>query len=77
MLDIHSAGITLISSKSIGKKYVRASHSGRLGLCAKGPNVIIYPQKIWFSEVSPEHVPLVMEKLEQILGEINVASQRK
>ena len=59
------------------KKYVRVSQSGCLGLCAKGPNVIIYPQKIWFSEVSPEDVPLITEKLEQILGEINGASQPK
>ncbi|HDZ90512.1 MAG: (2Fe-2S) ferredoxin domain-containing protein [Deltaproteobacteria bacterium] len=38
------------------KGKARVSQSGCMGLCAKGSNVIIYPQGIWFSGVLPEDV---------------------
>lgn len=49
------------------KKYVRVSQSGCLGLCAKGPNVILYPQKVWFSEVSQDDVGEILLKVGEIL----------
>jgi len=48
---------------------VRISQSGCLGLCAKGPNVILYPQKIWFSEVRGGDVDDILAKIGEILGE--------
>ncbi len=51
------------------KSYVRVSQSGCLGLCAKGPNVILYPRKIWFSEVSEDDVADILDSIEAILGE--------
>jgi len=51
------------------KKHVRVSKSGCMGLCASGPNVIIYPQKIWFSEVSTDDVGKIISKIEGILRE--------
>ena len=38
------------------KGKVRISTSGCMGLCAKGSNVMIYPQKVWFSEIFPDGV---------------------
>jgi (2Fe-2S) ferredoxin len=38
-----------------------------MGLCQDGPNVIIYPQKIWFSEVSPDDLGHVISSVEGIL----------
>jgi (2Fe-2S) ferredoxin len=49
------------------KGRVRVSQSGCMGLCAKGPNVMIYPQKIWFSDVSTDDVDLIISKIEPFL----------
>ena len=49
------------------KNHVRVSASGCMGLCGKGPNVIIYPQKIWFSEASIDDAGLIISKVEEIL----------
>jgi (2Fe-2S) ferredoxin len=49
-------------------KYVRVSQSGCMGLCSDGPNVILYPQKSWFSEVSISDIPSIVSKLEEIIS---------
>ncbi|MBT3193468.1 MAG: (2Fe-2S) ferredoxin domain-containing protein [Verrucomicrobia bacterium] len=49
------------------KGKVRVSTSGCMGLCAKGPNVIIYPQKVWFSEVLPDDVDDIVSTIERIM----------
>jgi (2Fe-2S) ferredoxin len=51
------------------KKHVRVSTCGCMGLCGNGPNVIIYPQKNWFSEVSADDAGLIISKVEEILGQ--------
>ncbi|OPY04258.1 MAG: Ferredoxin, 2Fe-2S [Syntrophaceae bacterium PtaB.Bin038] len=45
------------------KGRVRVSSAGCMGLCGRGPNVMVYPQKVWFAGASPEDG-------EKILGEI-------
>ena len=50
------------------KGKVRISTSGCMGLCAKGPNVMIYPQKVWFSEVSPDDVDEIVSTIERIMA---------
>ena len=49
------------------KGKVRVSTSGCLGLCSTGPNVIIYPQKILFSEVTLDDASEIELKLESIM----------
>jgi len=39
-----------------------------MGLCTKGPNVMIYPQRVWFSEVSPDDVDEIVSTLERIMA---------
>ena len=51
------------------KKHVRVSQSGCLGACDNGPVVIIYPQNIWFSEVSADDAGSIIAKVQEILGE--------
>ena len=46
------------------KGRVRVSAAGCLGLCAHGPNVLLYPQSIWFSEVKPADLPQLLEAIE-------------
>ena len=51
------------------KGKVRISTSGCMGLCLNGPNVMIYPQKVWFSEVSPDDVKDIISTLERFIAE--------
>ncbi|MFA6172658.1 MAG: (2Fe-2S) ferredoxin domain-containing protein [Kiritimatiellales bacterium] len=47
---------------------VRVSNAGCLGLCAQGPNVLIHPQKIWFSDVTEADIAGILKIVEQLLG---------
>ena len=49
------------------KGKVRVSTSGCMGLCAKGANVLIHPQQIWFSETQPDDVSQILAALAKIL----------
>jgi len=33
------------------------------GACHDGPNVVVYPDKIWYAGVKPEHVPAIVSNL--------------
>ncbi len=50
---------------------VRISQSGCMGLCGLGPNVILYPQKIWFSEVFEDDLGMIISSIEKIINENN------
>jgi (2Fe-2S) ferredoxin len=50
-------------NKNGWKGKVRISTSGCMGLCAKGSNVMIYPQKVWFSEVTPGDVAEIVSAI--------------
>lgn len=49
------------------KGRVRVSESGCLGVCAEGPNVMIYPQKLWFSGVAPDDVDAIVSAIERFI----------
>ena len=49
------------------KGRVRVSDSGCLGLCDSGPNILLYPQGIWFSDVSESDLPEIFQTLEAAL----------
>ena len=69
--DGDSAKMRINLKKEVGKRgwksLVRVSNSGCMGLCNKGPNVMIYPQGIWFSEVSVDDVHPILSKVEEIV----------
>ncbi len=46
------------------KGRVRVSAAGCLGLCARGPNVLLYPQSVWFSGVTPADLPQLLAAIE-------------
>jgi (2Fe-2S) ferredoxin len=54
-------------NKNGWKGKVRISTSGCMGLCAKGSNVMIYPQKVWFAEVTPDDVDQIVSAIEREL----------
>lgn len=51
------------------KGKVRVSTSGCLGVCGEGPNVMIYPQKLWFSGVTPDDVDEILSAIERLISE--------
>ena len=61
--------------EEVGKRgwrpQVRVSQCGCLGLCADGPNVILYPQKIWFSGVTGDDVNSILSAVDGILNSIS------
>lgn len=50
------------------KPRVRISDCGCLGLCTDGPNVIIYPQGIWFSAVETADAEQILSEIGRALG---------
>jgi (2Fe-2S) ferredoxin len=51
------------------KGKVRISTSGCMGVCAKGSNVIIYPQNVWLSEVTPDDVGEIVSIIERVMAD--------
>jgi (2Fe-2S) ferredoxin len=50
------------------KGRVRVSTTGCMGLCAKGPIVMVYPQKVLFTNAAPGHDDLILEEIAGILS---------
>lgn len=48
---------------------VRVSKAGCLGVCEHGPNVMIYPQGVWFIRVTPDDVDLIIATVEKYVAE--------
>jgi len=40
---------------------VRVSQSGCMDLCSQGPNVMIFPDGIWYKDVHLEDVPAIIQ----------------
>lgn len=54
---------------------VRVSQTGCLGLCNRGPNVMLYPQGIWFEGVAPDDAPAILQKVAAIMESSAKANQ--
>ena len=40
---------------------VQITLCGSLGLCERGPNLVVYPEGVWYSGVRPEDIPEIVE----------------
>jgi (2Fe-2S) ferredoxin/2-polyprenyl-3-methyl-5-hydroxy-6-metoxy-1,4-benzoquinol methylase len=40
---------------------VQVTVTGSLGMCERGPNLVVYPEGMWYSGVQPEDVPEIVE----------------
>jgi len=49
------------------KGRVRVSKSGCLGVCDDGPNVMIYPQGLWYKNVAQDDVEGILSSVEEFL----------
>jgi NADH:ubiquinone oxidoreductase subunit E len=47
---------------------VRVSTTGCMGLCSSGPNILLHPQKIHFSEVTREDLNSILETVAGHVG---------
>lgn len=48
---------------------VRVSQSLCLGLCESGPNIVLYPQRIWFRAVTMDDIGRILDTVEKVLKE--------
>jgi len=48
-----------VSARNLADK-VAVTACGSLGLCESGPNVVVYPEGVWYSHVSPADVPEIV-----------------
>lgn len=46
---------------------VRVSHCGCMGLCMDGPNIILYPQRTWYSGVTEDNADRVIQEVTSIM----------
>jgi (2Fe-2S) ferredoxin/predicted O-methyltransferase YrrM len=44
---------------------VQLTVCGSMGLCERGPNMVVYPEGVWYSNVTPEDVPEIVQSLFQ------------
>ncbi len=51
------------------KPRVHVSESACLGICAAGPNVMIYPQRAWYSAVRLDDVNQILADVEAMLDD--------
>ena len=40
---------------------VQLTVCGSLGMCERGPNMVVYPEGVWYSNVTPEDVPEIVK----------------
>jgi (2Fe-2S) ferredoxin/SAM-dependent methyltransferase len=50
-----------IAKQGLGDR-VQVTLSGSLGLCERGPNMIVYPEGVWYSGVQPEDVEEIVRE---------------
>jgi (2Fe-2S) ferredoxin len=53
-------------AKAGRKGTVRINHSGCLDQCGHGPNLVVYPENVWYSHVTREEAELIFTQ--HILG---------
>ncbi len=41
---------------------VQVTNCGSLGLCTRGPNMVVYPEGVWYSGVQVEDVPEIVSE---------------
>jgi (2Fe-2S) ferredoxin len=56
------AAKVLAAFKASGVPGVTVTPTGCLGQCGNGPMVLVLPDRIWYSGVRPQEVPLLVEQ---------------
>ncbi len=45
------------------KEYIRVSKLGCMGKCEQGPNILVYPEGIWYSNIKEEDLQFLFDEL--------------
>jgi (2Fe-2S) ferredoxin len=65
---------TTILAEQLKKRFknaklpIRISRTACLGPCAQGPNIMCYPQQVWFQDVRAEDVDAIEAQVKRILA---------
>ena len=71
--ELHKAFKEAVAARGL-KATVRANKAGCLDQCEHGPNVVVYPEAVWYGGVKPEDVAEIVES--HIVGGIPVQRLR-
>jgi len=58
-----------VKARDLPPGAVRISQSLCLGLCDFGPNVLLYPQRIWFHGVTLDDIDRIVEAVDAAMNE--------
>lgn len=59
--EIHRAFKAAVAEAGLRGK-VRVNNSGCLDQCGHGPNAVVYPDNVWYSHLTLEDVPVIVEQ---------------
>ena len=59
-------GVLKELARDAGLSHVRVVRAGCLGPCEKGPNLLVYPHKLWFHEVGMDDLPEIVRRLSEL-----------
>ena len=71
--ELHKAFKEAVGARGL-KTTVRANKAGCLDQCEHGPNVLVYPEAVWYGGVTPEDVAEIIES--HIVGGVPVERLR-
>ena len=60
--ELHAALKEQVKALGLSAK-IRVSRSGCLNRCAKGPNLMVFPDNVWHAGVTPEDLPEILRSL--------------
>jgi (2Fe-2S) ferredoxin len=60
-VDILAKFIEEINDRDLSSD-VMVTNTGCFGICAKGPVAVVYPQGIWYGNLTPEHAEKIVEQ---------------
>jgi len=66
-VDLHARLKDMVKQRGL-KRYVRVSKSGCMDRCEDGPNVMIFPDNVWFSNVGEGDLPAILDRLAEGIG---------
>ncbi len=70
---VHTALKDLLKQRGLSDR-MRANRAGCLDVCDHGPALVVYPDNVWYGSVTPEDVPLIVDR--HLLGGEPVAHLR-
>ncbi|HUZ77362.1 MAG TPA: (2Fe-2S) ferredoxin domain-containing protein [Chloroflexota bacterium] len=60
-IEIHKAFKIAVAEAGLRGR-VRVNNSGCLDQCGHGPNAVVYPENVWYSHLTLEDVPVIVEE---------------